>query len=172
MENSATFFKLVIYFKLKPDGNPFTDQEVKEGKNKKYCGSFDWHKTRFKERMYNAELSLSKMEKLINTTYLNRFKTAFIVCNDYKGYEIVIRKYVDSVIRFGMGINYIKPELGKEDTVIYSIPAADELIRGYVYNTLDKAQKTLIKPICKNIPAALPYYTRSKISDNFLHLRA
>ncbi len=169
MEKFTTFYKLVIYFKLKHNGVEYTPQEVEEGLNVRRMGSYDTHRGKFKQKISDAEVALSKMDKLINTTYLHRFKTAFIVVNDYKGYEIVVSKYIDSVKRFAFGVNFFKPYTDKEDISIYSIPGADELIKGYKYNTLEKAQKTLIKPVNNDIPTALPYYAR--LSDKINNLR-
>lgn len=166
----STFYKTVIYFKLRTDGTEYTPQECAEGLNVRRIGSFDTHRGRFKQTIKDAEVSLDKCEKFINTTCLHRFKTAFIVVNNYKGFEIAILKYVDSVKRFGMGVNFFKANTDKEDITIYSIPAADELIKSYRAGTLDKAQMTLIKPINDRIPVALPYY--AKMSDKLAHLRA
>lgn len=172
MEKFTTFFKLVVYFRLRPDGTEYTPEEMHPDnkRNLKYMGSFDTRKGKFKQTIKDAEMALFKAESSILGNLHGRYKTAFVVVNNYKGFEIVILKYVDGEKRFGMGVNFFKKLTDKDDISIYNIPKGDELIAAYKAGTLTPAQKTLIKPVRNDIPTALPYY--AKMSDKLAHLRA
>ncbi len=170
MENFATFFKTVVYFKIRPDGTQYTEDEIRLNLNRRWMGSFDTRTGKFKTKIHDAESSFVKCEKQLSTLYKDRYKTGIVFINNYKGFDVACLKYVDGIKKFGMRINYFKKNVDKEDVYIYSVPSADELIKMYYANLLSDAQKKLIRPVDNQIPTALPYYG-GKLSDKLNNLR-
>ena len=103
-----------------------------------------------------------------------RYKTAFIVINNYKGYDIVIRKYIESVLRFAMDIKFYEFNNNGEKRV-YNIESANNLIKLFETNQLSDVQKKLIKPINNDLCGAQPYIVKkqkkvAQIKNVVLHL--
>ena len=159
-EKFTTAFKIIIFFTNKPDGSPYTPKEMENLEHRKYIGSFDTRRGKFKHKITDLQEAFRKQEYLIRNSYNGKYTTAFVVCNNYKGFTVVLRKYVYDIFKAGMSVEFITTDSKKGSTDIYNIPTANELIRKYYANELTVEEKKLIKPVDETMPTALPFYTK------------
>lgn len=159
-KQEETRFKMIIFFIQKPDNSYYSLQEIKLKKHRKYIGSFDFSRGKQKQWVKNENIAFNKQVKELESKLRGRYKTAFIVINDYKGYTIVLRKYVDFILNFVMPVKFFESNQKTGETIIYNIPDANNLIDLYEKGLLNEKQKELIKKVDAAIPVALPYITK------------
>ncbi len=166
-----TRFKMIIYFIKKPNNDFYTIQEIEEQKHLRWIGSYDIIRGKDKKWIKHEESAFRKQVHALEKTMHGRYKTAAIVINNYKGYSIMVRKYVDGVIRFNMNIEFYEFDQRTGESIVYNIPAANNLIELFEAGQLSDVQKKLIKKVDNKFIAAKPYLTNQKLSDKFKNLK-
>lgn len=155
-----TRFKIVVYFDKKSNGEIYTDSEIRDKKHLKRMGSFDYIRTRYKKSLLDEKNAFRLMVHHLESSIYGRYKTAIIVINNYRGYNIVLRKYVCSNIKMGMQIQFMKNTDNSKR--VYNIPDANDLIKAFESGTINAYQEKLIKKYDPNIPIANAYLTKFK----------
>jgi hypothetical protein len=91
-ESSTTKFKLVIYWKLKPDNTPYSVPEINLKKHRKYVDSIDFILTA-KGYITRHDLALNKLLQLVEK-YKERMFSCLLIMNDLVNeQELLIGKF-------------------------------------------------------------------------------
>lgn len=162
MTKKESAFKMVIYFDQKQDNSYYTHLEKSQNRHIKRMGSWDIKKIPFKRSIKDERNAFNMQIRHLEGSIRGRYKTAFIVINNYKGYTIVVRKYVNTTLKIALNIKWMVEKNGSSKVMV--IPQANDLIAAFEDGTINEYQSKLIKKYDERIMIANPYDTKYKKS--------